>query len=169
MSDTLGRLADRVEIEEVLYRYCRGVDRCDEATLTACYHPDAIDDHGTFNGNGHSFARWATRGAAKSWQASHHSVHNLLVEWVDDDTAHVESYVIAFNQRNGADDAPVEVFAGRYVDRFERRDGVWRIAHRRAIRDTDTLVDRRKWAGGIPRGGRFPDDVVYHPVQPPPA
>ena len=26
-------------------------------------------------------------------------------------------------------------FGGRYLDRFERRNGVWRIAHRRAVLD----------------------------------
>jgi hypothetical protein len=52
------------------------------------------------------------------------------------------------------------VFAGRYLDRFERRDGHWKISHRRALRDVDTLVDRRRWAGKIPEGARFPDDPV---------
>ncbi len=152
MSDVLRRLADRIEIEEVLTRYCRGVDRADQAELAAVYHPDAIDDHGTFVGNAHEFARWATKGATNVWEASHHTVHNVLVDWIDDDTASVECSILGFNQRIGGGE--IEVFAGRYLDRFERRDGVWRIAHRRAVRDVDTLLDRRKWAGKIPFGGR---------------
>lgn len=166
----LARLADRVEITEVLARYCRGVDRCDLETLTAVYHPDAIDDHGTFTGNADEFARWATRGAATSWQASHHTVHNVVIDWIDADTAAVECSVLGINQRRPAPPEArnpgverVELFAGRYLDRFERREGVWRIAHRRAIRDVDTLLDRRRWAGAIPAGGRFPDDPLYGP------
>src|SRR5690606_12311300 len=108
-------------------------------------------------------AAWAVAGARQYWHSSHHSVHNVLVDWQGPDAAHVESYVLAFNRRAGGDGA-VEVFAGRYVDRFERRDGRWRIAHRKALRDVDTLVDRRGWAGKIPEGSRFPDDPVYHPV-----
>lgn len=163
----LARLADRAEITEVLARYCRGVDRCDEATLAAVYHPDAIDDHGTFTGPAHEFAAWAVVGAAQAWESSNHSVHNVIIDWLDDDTAKVESYVLGINlraARAGAGDGDgqqIEVFAGRYVDRFERRNGRWRISHRRAIRDVDTLLDRRRWAGRIPAGGRFPDDPVY--------
>jgi hypothetical protein len=161
-SDALARLADRVEIEEVLARYCRGVDRCDEATLAAVYHSDGTDDHGTFSGPGREFASWAVRGAAKVWHSSHHTVHNVIVDWVSDDVALVESCVLAFNRRSGEGGA-IEVFAGRYLDRFERRDGAWRIAHRKAVRDVDTLVERQGWAGKIPQGGRFPDDLLYRP------
>jgi hypothetical protein len=171
------RLVDRQQIEEVLNLYCRGVDRCDEETLAGCYHEDSVDDHGTFVGPGKEFARWAARGASRSWAASHHSVHNVVVEWVDDDHAHVESYVLAFNLRPASPeqrvepaggtapdgDGTVEVFAGRYVDRFERREGRWRIAHRLALRDVDTLVERRRWAGKIRAGGRYPDDPAYRP------
>ena len=146
----LERLVWRAEIEEVLARYCIGVDRADEAVLASCYHPDATDDHGTFNGLAVEFAHWAVAGASKVWQASHHTVHNVVIDWLDGgDTATVDSYVLAFNLRSVGD--LVEVFAGRYADRFERRDGAWLIAHRQAWRDVDTLVDRRRWAGKIPR------------------
>lgn len=154
------RLIDRQAIEDVLSLYCRGVDRCDEATLAACYHPDAEDDHGTFKGNGHDFAAWACRGAARYWAASHHSVHNVLIDWIDDDTARVESYVLAFNRRVG-EAGEVEIFAGRYLDRFKRRANEWRISHRLALRDVDTLTDYKRWAGKITAGGRFPNDPLY--------
>ncbi len=171
-SSRLARLADRAEIMEVLARYCRGVDRGDEATLAGVYHDDAIDDHGTFTGSGRDFAAWAVSGAAQVWHSSHHPVHNVMIDWVAADTARVESYVLGFNRRvdtpaagpdgpGTADGGPIELFAGRYIDRFERRDGVWRIAHRRALRDVDTLLDRRRWAGRIPEGGRYPDDPIY--------
>ena len=161
--DPLQRVLDRQAIEDVLSRYCRGVDRCDEQTLAACYHDDAVDDHGTFAGNGREFARWACAGAGRFWAASHHSVHNVLIEWTDDETAQVESYVLAFNRRAAAGGA-VEVFAGRYVDRFEARSGEWRIAYRLALRDVDTLVAYERWAGKINPGSRFPDDPSYRPT-----
>ena len=163
MDDVVQRLVDRVQIEEVLNRYCRGVDRCDEAELAGVYHPDGTDDHGTFSGDGSDFAKWACEGGRRFWEASHHTVHNVIVDWTDDAVANVESYVLAFNQRAKDRERPdggagrVEVFAGRYLDRFERREGVWLIAHRQAIRDVVTVVDSEPWAGRIPAGGRMPD------------
>lgn len=162
--DALARLLDRQAIEEVLARYCRGVDRCDVDTLAACYHTDGTDDHGTFVGSGQDFAVWATSGAAKVWAASHHSVHNVLIEWLGDDVAQVECYVLGFNHRRNADaniDGDIEVFAGRYLDRFDRRESTWRIAHRLAVRDVDTLIPRQRWAGKITPGARKPDDPLY--------
>lgn len=166
MTDTeaVQRLVDRAEMEEVLNRYCRGVDRCDEAELAGVYHDDGTDDHGTFNGLGKDFAAWACNGASEYWTASHHTVHNVIIDWREDGAANVESYVLAFNRRvDRPDGTPgrVEVFAGRYLDRFEQRDGRWRIAHRQALRDVDTLVDFNSWAGRIPLGGRRPDDALY--------
>lgn len=168
MDHAVQRLVDRVEIEEVLNRYCRGVDRGDEAELAAVYHPDGTDDHGTFTGLGVDFATWACDGGRRVWDASHHSVHNVIIDWVDADSASVECYVLAFNQRTADVERPdggagrVEVFAGRYLDRFERRDGHWRIAHRQAIRDVVTVVDPQRWGGRIPSGDRFPDDPIYN-------
>lgn len=167
MDEAIRRLVDRTEIEEVLNRYCRGVDRCDEAELAAVYHSDGTDDHGTFSGLGADFAAWACGGGRRFWVASNHTVHNVIVDWVDNDTAKVESYVLAFNERVPDIERPdggagkVEVFAGRYLDRFDRREGLWRIAHRQAIRDVVTVVDSQLWAERIPAGGRSPDDPLY--------
>ncbi len=77
--NALARLLDRQAIEEVLARYCRGVDRCDVDTLASCSHSDGTDDHGTFVGNGQGFAAWATAGAAKVWAASDPSKRSALV------------------------------------------------------------------------------------------
>jgi hypothetical protein len=168
MNDAVQQLVDRAQIVEVLNRYCRGVDRCDEAELAAAYHTDGTDDHGTFSGSGADFAAWACKGGKRFWSASHHTVHNVIVDWLGGDVAHVESYVLAFNQRADDVERPdggsgrVEVFAGRYLDRFERRDGAWLISHRQALRDVVTVLDAESWAELIPVGGRMPEDALYH-------
>jgi hypothetical protein len=46
----------RLQIQEVIYTYCRGVDRGDVALIASAYHEDAYDDHGTFKGLGKDFA-----------------------------------------------------------------------------------------------------------------
>ncbi len=45
-------MLDKQEIHEVMMRYCRAIDRMDEELLRSVYHPDAIDNHGLFNGAG---------------------------------------------------------------------------------------------------------------------
>jgi hypothetical protein len=50
-------LLDRAAIREVLYRYCRAADRCDEELMRSCYHPDALDKHGRFDGSAGDFVR----------------------------------------------------------------------------------------------------------------
>ncbi len=40
------------------------------------------------------------------------------------------------NRRRGV---VLETFGGRYVDRFERRDGEWKIAHRTVVHEWDKV------------------------------
>jgi hypothetical protein len=44
------------------------------------------------------------------------------------DVARSETYAVAFHRYTDPDGYPTDMWAGlRYVDRFERRDGQWRI------------------------------------------
>ena len=53
----LEELSAYIEIKQVLYMYCRGVDRGDAELIRSVYHPDAIDEHGPFwQGAGMDFA-----------------------------------------------------------------------------------------------------------------
>ena len=61
---------DREAIRDCLYRYCRGIDRCDEATLLSAYWPGAIDDHVFFKGPVEKFVKFALpflRGRSGRW------------------------------------------------------------------------------------------------------
>lgn len=51
----LQALFDREAIRECLYRYCRGIDRADEAALRSAYWEDATDCHGAWNGSAAGF------------------------------------------------------------------------------------------------------------------
>ena len=46
MSETLQSLADRQAITEMIYRYCRSVDRLDIPLGHSIWHEDAIADYG---------------------------------------------------------------------------------------------------------------------------
>jgi hypothetical protein len=121
---------DRREIWQVLMNYCRGVDRLDRELLLSCYHPDGVDDHGIFMGNPEAFADWAL-GLHREYQtATQHAITNHTCE-IDGDVAHTESYYYFAGMNIG--EPPLTLCGGRYIDRFERRNGEWRIAARMSL------------------------------------
>lgn len=50
-ANLVAALWDREMIRDCLYRYCRGIDRTDEAALRSAYWPDGTDDHGAYRDN----------------------------------------------------------------------------------------------------------------------
>lgn len=127
-------LSAHIEITQVLYRYCRGVDRGDRELIRSVYHPDATDDHGSWSGLGVDFADHVVDSMDGATLTSQHQISNPLIE-VDGDVASCESYFLAFHpSRNASGDEKLVVAAGRYLDRFECRAGEWRIADSRCTR-----------------------------------
>jgi hypothetical protein len=120
-------MKDRQEIYDCLMRYCRGIDRLDREMLLSAYHADALDDHGTFVGPVEKFADYVFDLHATHQHRTQHHITNHRCE-LDGDVAHAESYYI-FRSLNKQ--PPLYTMAsGRYVDRLERRQGLWGIAAR---------------------------------------
>jgi ketosteroid isomerase-like protein len=123
-------LADRQAIRDCLATYCRGVDRLDRELLISVYHDDAVDDHGVFVGSREEFADWALAHHARHQNATQHIITNHTCE-LDGDVAHTETYwMMAAMNKQGA---PLNLSGGRYIDRFERRNGRWAIALRKCL------------------------------------
>ena len=123
----LDALLDRAEILDCIHRYARGMDRLDRELVRSAYHDGAIDEHGGFVGPVDGFLDWAF--AYHAGQVRHqHYVTNHSVE-LRGDEAHAETYYV-FVGTDRKPDAPLAVAGGRYIDRFERRDGRWAIAAR---------------------------------------
>ncbi|MEX3958904.1 nuclear transport factor 2 family protein [Trinickia sp. EG282A] len=122
-------LLDKQAILECVHRYCRGIDRMDRELTLSAYHPDAIDDHGAFVGNAEEFVDWAFAYHAEHQLSHHHMVFNHSVE-LQGDTAHAETYWLFFGDNRVK---PNTLAVGRYIDRFEKREGVWAIAARVCI------------------------------------
>jgi hypothetical protein len=150
-------LADHLEIQQVLYRYCRAVDRGDAALLKSVYHPGAIDRHGGFEGTGEAFADFLVPSMDTAPRVGQHHITNMIIE-LDGDRAEVESYFLALHpladEAVGCRHVPV---TGRYLDRFERREGRWAIADRTVV--LDWSAQPLAWApwphhGDYPQGGR---------------
>ncbi len=161
MAMSAAEIAAHAEIRQVLYRYCRGVDRGDREMLTSVYHPDGEDDHGSWRGKGRDFANYIVDSLDRAQCPSQHHITNVLIA-LDGDQAAVESYFIAFHPHPGEDDSEQLAFVGgRYLDRFERREGSWRIARRQVVLDwTRANVPGAAWGAAInfARGGRREQD-----------
>lgn len=162
----LRQLLDREAIRDCLYRYCRGIDRADEALLRGAYWPDAHDRHGAYVGDLDGFLAQALP-RLRSGSRGVHQISNILIE-LHGEVAAVESSFLAL-QTNAAAPAHETFLCGRYLDRFERRAGEWRIAERTVVydwieertrpelaQDDAALFARRR-----PNGGRLAADPVY--------
>ncbi|MCW2855489.1 MAG: nuclear transport factor 2 family protein [Marmoricola sp.] len=158
------RLLDEDAVRRVHLEYCRGIDRRDWELVRSCYHTDAIDHHGPFTGGVDAFILWGIEVLADV--QSMHFTGNQLVE-VDGDVAWHEAYCIAFHRISGAPSEPKTdwVVNVRYLDRFERRDGAWKIADRLVVHDSDRrdLVPGTGEIGpGWTGSGPWPDDPSYN-------
>ena len=126
MGYTVDELSDIQSIRDAAHRYCRGVDRLDADEMRSAYWPDAVDDHGVFVGSREAFVDWALAYHAEHQVSHHHMIFNPTIE-LQGDVAHSEVYWLFFGENKVQ---PNTLAVGRYVDRFERRDGRWAIAAR---------------------------------------
>ena len=170
MTDTEKRLTgllDREAIRDCMYRYCRGIDRFDEAALRSAYWPDATDQHGRYSGPVEGFFELVKQGYSAN-PRNVHQVSNILIEFESETVAVVESYFNALQRSSRKDGTLNQVLlAGRYCDRFEKRGGEWRVAKRVVVYDwveeqtppeqaEDVRFGLRK-----PIGGSCPQDPIY--------
>jgi hypothetical protein len=163
MDPEVQRLLDEQAIRRVLATYCRGIDRMDQDLVRSCYHPDATEVHGSFEGTLDEYLAWVWKLLGR-YDATFHFLGNVLIEPLDVDRARCETYGIAHHRTADAGAVGNLVTGFRYVDRFERRAGEWRIAHRTAVTEW-TSVDAHVWPlpPSMPVGRRGRDDVVYEP------
>jgi hypothetical protein len=139
----------RDEIRDVLARYARGVDRADGPLLKSCYHEDAIEEHGgNYTGNAFAYVDGAIPRIEKLGPMQH-LLGTSYIE-LDGDTARVETYIWTLLRVNASSGDMDTFTGGRLLDRFERRQGVWKIAHRRTIFDWNRdIPSSETWVGGM--------------------
>jgi hypothetical protein len=145
------QLVDERAIRDVISRYSRALDRHDYDLLASLFHPDAIDEHGHYNGSASGFVEWMRAGAQPGTYWSHH-LGNQIIDFTSASVAEVETYCLALCRRpptgklallsrsrgEGHQEILLRV---RYLDRMERRNDVWRIAHRRVVYAPCMLID----------------------------
>lgn len=167
MSDTLAALADRLRvledkeaIRDILARIARGTDRYDGALLAASIHDDAELDMGGKVMDGASFAA-ALKPPASPRPGRMHILGNERIE-VSGDMATAESYLVSCQDVLADGVRRTRIRAGRYIDRFERRGGVWKLARRTMIDEWSRIDDVREAVAIAGESGRpAPDDFSY--------
>jgi hypothetical protein len=155
LSGLRGLLA-REAIRDRLYVWARGVDRHDRELQESVFFPDSTDNHGVFNGPAAEFITWL-HAHPFDWKMTHHMIGNVIVVMQSPRQAEVESYFIAHHAKPDPSVEPPLVLLGRYFDRFELRDGSWRIAHRQVIVDWQSPTGEDY---GFLTGHRGGDDVT---------
>jgi SnoaL-like domain len=131
------RSTDRRELHELVLRLARAIDGNDREGILACYHSDAVNDHGEFKGPAEGFADWVAMLHRERVESMSHLIANHLVE-IAGDEARGETYVhVYLNGRPTGGQRFLMTGIGRYLDRFERRDAVWRIARRLVLTDIE--------------------------------
>ena len=122
----IGALLDKQDIHEALTRFSRGMDRFDRDLFLSAFHDDAEMAAGPYVGSVQGCWDWAVPMHEAGQVLTHHSLLNVTID-LDGDTAHTETYYM-FVARNR--DESLVLAGGRYIDRFERRGGAWKIALR---------------------------------------
>ena len=180
----LQELLDKQAISDQIMTYARALDRWDETMLRSVFHPDSQHAHG-FVGPSSDPSLPSTPGVPQDFVAyafdvlrthtrTHHQLGNIFIE-LDGDDAYAESYFTAYHRmrakgdpqaaENACDTEMDFLVGGRYLDRFQKRDGIWKISHRTGL--TDWMRTESPSTQGffdIPeelRGQRGADDLVY--------
>jgi 3-phenylpropionate/cinnamic acid dioxygenase small subunit len=162
----LERLEAISNIQEVLYRIARCIDRRDWAGLQKLADEDCVFDYGVYRGGFSGFAEWLLV-RHKEITRSSHLIGNIIVEFASSDVALVESYITS-SQRSADPDNTDALFDlityARYIDRFERQNGCWRIKKRTLLIDNTRryAVSEAPVVGpGLRMGRRDMDDVLW--------
>jgi hypothetical protein len=159
LEQRLQALLDKQEIAELSHKYMRALDRLDRDLMLSVFHPDSTTDYGFFQGSGPDFVDYA-QNALKDHISNQHLIGQILID-LEGDIAFGEVYYQAFH-RFLIDGVETDLFvAGRYVDRYERRNEIWKFAFRSELVDwvrLDPATGKGMMPGAI-WGARGADDL----------
>ena len=158
-------LADKLAIMDVLNRYARGIDRCDLAVLRDVWWPEAVADYGSGEVGALAWSDGVVPALA-AMRRTQHFLGNMLID-IDGAEATAETYCRAWHEVDTSEGPEEKEVGGRYLDRLVKRDGDWRILHRRYVMDWNrNAPSTLQWDGPLygtltRRGGRLPGDPLY--------
>lgn len=139
---------DREAIRDCCARLARGEDRRNAETISSAYWPDSRSDYGVFEGSFDEYLAWVVPGA-DAITNTQHVLGQSYIE-LDGDRARVETQVVSYHRVDMGEGEQDTVIGGRYLDRFEKRNGEWRIAHRTMLYDWfQNWGDSIDWSQGV--------------------
>ncbi len=163
LEDRVRKLEDRAELHDLVATYFQATDDDDYGRLGDCFTRDA-----TFAASGYpeSTGREAVidflKAARSAMGQTVHTPNYLQISFESDDAA---SGILAAHLELGLG-AETYFAAVRYLDRYRREDGIWRIARRemRAVhvgpwKDVDTSLSTElniRWPGAAAQPSEFP-------------
>ena len=124
----IDQLESRLAMRDLVTSYCRGFDAVDLEHFMAIWWPDCVWDIGPPFGvfEGHAGVERAVHEVLwPVWRETHHLTSNLSVSFDDPDHARG---VCDVDCMGATRDDVVQMISATYRDRFERRDGVWKIS-----------------------------------------
>lgn len=133
MTEELKTFIEREKIRDCIACLARGEDRRDAALISASYWPDSTSDYGVFCGNFDKYLAWVVPGSP-AIPVTQHVLGQSIID-LRGDTAFVETHVTSYHRVVMIDAERDTVIGGRYLDRMEKREGEWRIAHRTMLYD----------------------------------
>lgn len=137
--DTLLReFQDRVEIQDLMWRYVRALDTLDADGYAAVFTEDGQFGSGDNATRGREALRQMVRDLRRgrasndtlTGPAMYHVIANSNIEFIDDDHARMESYWMTVFGPTSPGESPRVAAVGRGVDELVRVDGRWLIRKR---------------------------------------
>ena len=164
MSDKdIQELIDKQKIRDLASRYARAVDRDDWVTVKACFTDDATDDHGVVKGSIDNLVTVASEILSTTWGIMHCLCQHYIE--IEEDSARGEIYALTTRRRHAeGGDGQEDTFSGlRYVDRYKKIDGEWKIAERATTLEWCTTIPSRDWLpmDKFITGKRDKSDISY--------
>lgn len=139
LNQRLRAVLDQQAIEDQMARYIQAVDRCDIELLKSVFHADGVVDFGVYAGNAWEFCDQNIPFIKANLEMGWHRFSTVSIE-LDGDRAKAESYMLG-NAAMKMPDSEALVNCPdvmRYLDAWEKRDGVWRLYSRDLILDWNT-------------------------------
>ncbi len=149
-------------LQHLVTAYGHGIDRRDYDLLRSLYHDGAIDDHSPYYcGPASGYIDWLPDMLA-TWSATSHTMLSTLF-LLDGDQA--EGIISARAWHRTADGAREFIAWGRYADRYEKREGIWRFSHRFFVLDSteehELETEDNFGTKGVEVGQAGSDDPIY--------
>lgn len=163
MDKKLRNLLVRNELLDLVNRYARALDRCDTAELSSLFFDDAQVEMISHVGLALDFVELTLAALREHAIVSSHLTSNSIFE-IAGDRAIGESYLISWSATRGEGGPLPATHVGRYLDRFECRDGVWKFISRKVVIDlslSGPVPDAVTAHLPDPDAHRHPLDAVY--------